>query len=439
MQRMAASMGGPGAMPPGAADQFKNMSADDLKRASEELKDMDPETLKSTMNAAQSQMQGQQDYVMRGAEQLKRDGNKLVGEEKFTDAIEKYMRVKNNLQDIQTPAARALRTSCMLNMSLCFNKTKRYNSAVSECTEVLLGDGRSLKAYYRRGQAHYAKGELARAVKDLRRAVKLAPGDETVAAECAKAESDMKEKGVVDEDDGACPAFEGPDPSSEPPATANPGGSGSFPGMPPGTSQAQMDQAMKMMKDPAAMSKAAEMMENMSEEQLEEMQKMAGASMPGAPKLDPGMAKQAAAMMKNMDPEAMSGMMEMAAKMREGGGMPGGGPSLGPDGQPTPEMMAAMTEQMKDPKMQEAMSSMMKNITPEQLKEMTKASGINMTDEQAEQTAKVMQSISPETMARMMKVGSFFQWTFARFRRTYQARSIHWSSYDRVRVVNADP
>ena len=34
-------------------------------------------------------------------------------------------------------------------------------------------------------------------------------------------------------------------------------------------------------------------------------------------------------MMKNMDPEAMSGMMEMAAKMREGGGMPGGGPSLG--------------------------------------------------------------------------------------------------------------
>ena len=286
-------MGGPGAMPPGAADQFKNMSADDLKRASEELKDMDPETLKSTMNAAQSQMQGQQDYVMRGAEQLKRDGNKLVGEEKFTDAIEKYMRVKNNLQDIQTPAARALRTSCMLNMSLCFNKTKRYNSAVSECTEVLLGDGRSLKAYYRRGQAHYAKGELARAVKDLRRAVKLAPGDETVAAECAKAESDMKEKGVVDEDDGACPAFEGPDPSSAPPATANPGGSGSFPGMPPGTSQAQMDQAMKMMKDPAAMSKAAEMMENMSEEQLEEMQKMAGASMPGAPKLDPGMAKQA--------------------------------------------------------------------------------------------------------------------------------------------------
>jgi hypothetical protein len=151
------------------------------------------------------------------------------------------------------------------------------------------------------------------------------------------------------------------------------------------------------------------------------------------------MAKQAAAMMKNMDPEAMSGMMEMAAKMREGGGMPGGGASLGPDGQPTPEMMAAMTEQMKDPKMQEAMSSMMKNITPEQLKEMTKASGINMTDEQAEQTAKMMQSISPETMARMMKVGSFFQGTFARFRRTYQVRSIHWSPYDRVRVVNADP
>ena len=33
---------------------------------------------------------------------------------------------------------------------------------------------------------------------------------------------------------------------------------------------------------------------------------------------------------------------------------------------------------------------MMKNISPEQLKEMSKASGMNMTDEQAEQTAKMM-------------------------------------------------
>ena len=83
----------------------------------------------------------------------------------------------------------------MLNMSLCFNKTNRHNSAISECTEVLKMDGKSLKAYYRRGQAHAAKQDSAAAVADLRRAVKLAPGDETVEAELTKAVSDLKANG----------------------------------------------------------------------------------------------------------------------------------------------------------------------------------------------------------------------------------------------------
>jgi hypothetical protein len=60
-------------------------------------------------------------------------------------------RVKNNLADDASHAAKTLRTSCMLNMSLCFNKTGRFNSCISECAEVLKGDARSLKAYYRRG------------------------------------------------------------------------------------------------------------------------------------------------------------------------------------------------------------------------------------------------------------------------------------------------
>jgi hypothetical protein len=56
------------------------------------------------------------------------------------------------------------------------------------------------------------------------------------------------------------------------------------------------------------MAKAAEMMENMTEEQMEAMSQMGGG---GMPKIDPKMAKQAAAMMKNMDSDAMKSMMEM--------------------------------------------------------------------------------------------------------------------------------
>ena len=156
---MAANMGGGNMpyMPPGAAEQMKNMKPEDFARASEELGQMDPETLKSQMNNFKNQNQAQRDYALRGAEQLKTDGNKLVGEGKYNEAIEKYMRVKNNLADDPSAGAKTLRQSCQLNMSLCFNKTKRYNSAISECTEVLKQDGKALKAYYRRGQAHAAK------------------------------------------------------------------------------------------------------------------------------------------------------------------------------------------------------------------------------------------------------------------------------------------
>ena len=179
MQRMAANMGGGGMpyMPPGAAEQMKNMKPEDFARASEELGKMDPDTLKAQMDAFKNQNQAQRDYALRGAEQLKTDGNRLVGEGKYNEAIEKYMRVKNNLAEDPSPGAKTLRQSCQLNMSLCFNKTKRYNSAISECTEVLKQDGKALKAYYRRGQAHAAKEDWQAAVRDLRRAVKLAPGD----------------------------------------------------------------------------------------------------------------------------------------------------------------------------------------------------------------------------------------------------------------------
>lgn len=175
-----------------------------------------------------------------------------------------------------------------------------------------------------------------------------------------------------------------------------------------------MARAMEMMKDPDAMQKAAEMMENMSEEDLEAMGQMGG--MNGMPKVDPKMAKQAAAMMKNMDKDTMKGMVDMAAKMKAQGMDPSSMAANPND----PAMMAKMAEQMKNPEMQSMITDMMKNVTPEQLKEMGAAAGMNMSDEQAAQTAQMMKNISPETMQRMMKVGSALNGVFTRFRSTYQ-------------------
>ena len=284
MQQMAASMGGAG-MPPGAAEQMKNMTADDMKRAAQEMGNMDTDTLKNQYSAAMNQQKAQSEYQLRGAEQLKKEGNALVGQGKYTEAIEKYMRVKNNLADDPAPGAKTLRQSCQLNMSLCFNKTSRFNSAISECAEVLKSDGKSLKAYYRRGQAYAFKKEFKPAVADLRRALALSPGDETVKAEVEKAVSDLIASGEMD--DGETPQLEISEPNSVVSTVTN------AMGLPPDA----MAKAAEAMKDPEFMSKASEMMENMSEEQLEAMT----ASMPGGanmPKIDPKMAKQAASMMK---------------------------------------------------------------------------------------------------------------------------------------------
>jgi preprotein translocase subunit SecE len=107
--------------------------------------------------------------------------------------------------------------------------------------------------------------------------------------------------------------------------------------------------------------------------------------------------------------------MKMAQEMKDAGLDPA---SAG--GAPSADMMSKMAEKMKDPAMQEAMADMMKNISPEQLKEMSAASGMQMSDEQAQQTAKMMQSISPETMRRMMTAGTYLQGVFSRARAVYQ-------------------
>jgi hypothetical protein len=98
-----------------------------------------------------------------------------------------------------------------------------------------------------------------------------------------------------------------------------------------------------------------EMMENMTDEQLEAMT----ASMPGGagmPRINPKMLKQFASMRKNMKPESIEGMNKMVAAM-------GLDPASG--FAPPADAMSKMAEMLKDPAMEAAMSDMTKNIAPE--------------------------------------------------------------------------
>ena len=399
MQRMAGSMGM--AMPPGAAEAMKNMTADDMRRAAGEMGNMTPEQMKAQYEQAQGQAKASAMYKYGASEKLKSEGNKLVGEGKHAEAIEKYARVKANLSEDGSAEAKTLRVSCLLNSALCFNKIGNHGDAISECAAALELEPRSLKAYYRRGQALVAMGDLERGVDDLMRANKLSPGDETVKAELDVCVKNMESKGMAVP--AACPPFDHPQAA---PVASSSGASAAVPGMPNITPdmQAQME---AMMNDPNAMEQVTSMLGGMSEEQLAAM----AASNPMMAGMDTEALKKASGMMKNMKPETMKAMMKMAKGM----GMDGqGGGGMDPN---DPNLMAKMQEGLNNPEMREAMVDMMQSMDAESIKEMSQSMGMSMDDAQAEQAANALKNISPKTMDRMLTMASFAGGMYSRFKR----------------------
>merc|ERR1719265_2996428 len=100
---------------------------------------------------------------------------------------------------------------------------------------------------------------------------------------------------------------------------------------------------------------------------------------------NPELGAQMSNMMKNMPPDQLQKMMEMSANMRRGGG--GGMGPPGGGGAPDADAMEAM---MNDPEMMKAAEDMMRNMTPETLSSMAKASGIDLPEDKAEMIGKFM-------------------------------------------------
>ena len=272
---------------------------------------------------------------------------------KYAEAAEKYKRAKANLAGDGSSAAKALWTSCALNLSLCLLKLGKPDAAAAEAGAVIKSDKGNVKGYFRRGQARSAAGAHASAVHDLRKAVSLSPSDPLISGSLADAVAAAKEAGVTvadgegeeeEEDDDGPPPLEAVAP---PRGGAGSGGGGSGGGGAAGRTSKEVDALREQMRnDPQAASRMREQFANLSEDQIAAM----SAGMPaGMPKLTPEMASTAAAMMKNMSAEQMDSMMALAAKMHGAGGAPGGGPGGMPD-------MAAMAESMKDPETAKARS-----------------------------------------------------------------------------------
>ena len=445
------------------------MSSADVKRAAGAMGSMSDDQLKSQMEGmdaekigqASAQMNAQKSHMYNAALQLKGDGNRLFGAGKYLEAAEKYIRGKQNLEGSDDGNSKALRLSCVQNLSACYLKLGKLDKCIAECTLVLEKlDPKSIKSFYRRGQAYKEKEQYTEAVADLKRAVELNPGDETAKAALEEARTKLvsgsasggpiitepeeeeeeeeeeaaaepaapaaaakeaveedpplprskpaqREEGLVEDEDmdmdGTAPE-EIPAPAA---ARAPPGGPGatgtSTSGGLPHLDRQKVDEMNRMMSEnPDMIKMQAEMLKGMSDEQLKSM-----AQAGGAPEgFDPAMAKMAADAMASMGPEELKSMMDMAQQMQGAGGMEGfaagGDPAAALN---NPEMM----RKMQDPAMMGKAMDMLKNMDPDTLVGMSEKMGMKLTKEQAEQ----MRNMKPEHMQYLVKLMAFLQYIYS--------------------------
>lgn len=174
-------------------------------------------------------------------------------------------------------------------------------------------------------------------------------------------------------------------------------GSGGPGGVPPDS-----EQLNNLFENPDAIKNAVEMTKHLSDDDLKRMNinspEEADMMRRAADQLaaDPNLAKQMSSMMKNMPSEQLQKMMELSSQMRGGAGGAGGMGSMadmmqGLSGEAGgADQKAAMSAMMSDPDMMKATEEAMKNMSPEMLASMAKASGLDLDEGKAKMIARFL-------------------------------------------------
>lgn len=91
------------------------------------------------------------------SKQLKDEGNKLVAEGRYDDAVAKYARAKSNVADMAAAGNREaadLARACALNLGMCHLKLECFEACAEECGAVLKGARGGARMPHARDASH---------------------------------------------------------------------------------------------------------------------------------------------------------------------------------------------------------------------------------------------------------------------------------------------
>ncbi|OVA16222.1 Tetratricopeptide repeat-containing domain [Macleaya cordata] len=370
-----------------ASESMKNMRPEDLKSAAEQLKyarteDMvqigekianaSPEEIAAINSQADARIQ----YELNAAQMLKKQGNEFHSQGKFSDAAQKYLLAKTNLKGMPIAKGRTLQLACSLNLMSCYLKTSQYDECIKEGSEVLAYDADNVKALYRRGQAYKELGMLQDAVSDLSKAHKVSPDDETIADVLRDANERLSKEGgeqrasgrliieeITEEEVRTAPLESSKSSSSEEYSVAQPPevekSSESQTGAKIMDSMVDAESLQGLKDNPEAIRSFQNFISTVDPDTLAAL---GGRSAEG---VSPDMIKTASNMIGKMSPEELQKMIQMASSFQ--GKVPF--PSGTRDGDGNNSRRGPLPQDVS-PDMLKSASDMMANMPPEELKKM---------------------------------------------------------------------
>ncbi|KAF4694938.1 hypothetical protein FOZ60_006458 [Perkinsus olseni] len=404
-------MGGQG-MPAGG------ISREQMDQAAEQMRNMSPEEMRNAMGQAQAQQSNAMQYYVNATNSLKAEGNALVKEQKYDEALEKYTRGLDNVKSYNTPAVLTLQKALCSNAALCCLKLEKFDECRDYCDRVLQQDPKAVKALYRRGVAYRELKETDKAYLDLSIAARLSPNDEVLVADFMEFKKSLPADYIVPTEESISDGEDAVGDKSSPSASTTNGSASTTPASSSNSAaDLQREVSAKLASDPEMVKKMQDMMKDMTPEEMDELRRV---QMTGGAPADSAAARKFAEKLRDQDPNLVQKMKDMVDSLPQDqvdelrkaaasgtGAAPATGSGAAPQVPPaagSAGLAEASRMMQENPDVMNQMSDMMAGMSDEQFDSMLKMSGMGASSQDAAAMREMMRNKDMmKAMGDMMK------------------------------------